>query len=421
MKRTRIASACLLLLLWPSVRLLGQTYRTFADERNEIRSAAGFRLGPFKLVPALRLYDVGRDSNIYYRSGEDEIVADFTGLAAGELRAHSLLGPSLILTVTDSPEYLFYLKERGLRAFTNSFSSGLRLLALRRLSLSAEYHARRHVRRPTSELTRLVEDTVEGWEGGLFFETARGTSLGLRGATDAFRYRDAETDVPDDPLARALDRRGSFLRFEFYYRVFTESYLFVSAGPSWDEFRFPESAWRNSRSFQARGGIRLPLLGRARGQVSLGWKSFMPESPEREPFSGLVSDSDIGVRIWRFNVKLGYARDNHYSFFETAYYYVEGRFRAGLSFYLTPFLRVDAEMRRSSLFYPEPQVLWRDGLPVTVVDRRDVLRVRSVGLVLRVAGRAGLGFSYNLYDRASNVPGFDIDRDFVGASLTYDF
>ncbi|MBM3304843.1 MAG: hypothetical protein FJY79_02710 [Candidatus Aminicenantes bacterium] len=421
MKRTRITSCSLLLLLLTSARLAGQTYRTFADEREGIRSAAGFRLGPLKIAPALRVHDVGRDSNVYFGSEEEAVVADFTGMLAGEFNGYWLVGDSLILTVTDTPEYLFYLREQGLRAFTNSFSSGLRFLALRRFSLSAGYHVRRHTRRPTSEITQLLEDTVEGWEGSLFFETARGTSLGVRGTSDEFRYRDLASEAPDDTYGRTLDRRESSILFEFYYRVLSRSFLFVSAGPTRDEFRYPGSSWRNARSFQAMGGIRLPLLGRARGQVSLGWKGFTPESPEREAFSGLVSATDVSLRFWRLGVNLDYARDNYYSSYETAYYYVEDRFRGGLSFYLTPFLRLDAEVRHGVLNYPEAQVIWQDGAPVTVHDRRDVQWTRSLGLVVRVAENTGLGLSYNLYNRTSNAPGFDIDRGFLGASLTYDF
>lgn len=411
----------MLLLLFAGGRLSGQSYRTFTDEWNGIREGAGFRLGPLKVVPAFRLYDVGRDSNVYYRAEGEGVVPDFTGMLSPEFKATWLVGNSLILSVTDNPEYLFFLKERNLRAFTNSFSSGFRFLALRRLSLSADYHARRHVRRSTSELDRLVEDTVRGWEGGLFFETARGTSIGVRGLSDEFRYRDVASEDPDDFYARTLDRRESSLLFEFYYRVFSQSFLFASAGPSRDEFRFPESSWRNARSFRAMGGIRFPLIGRARGQVSLGWKTFTPESPERRPFSGVVSASDVSFRVWRFGFKLGYSRDNHYSYIRTAYYYVEDRFRSGLSFYLTSFLRLDADLRYGALDYPEPQVIWQGGLPVLVADRRDVHRTRSLGLVVRVAGNAGLSLSYNFYRRTSNAPGFDIDRGFVGASLTYDF
>lgn len=391
------------------------------DEWKGIREAARLRLGPLRVDPALRIFDAGYDSNVYFRPAGDASVPDYTAMISPELKAYWLAGNSFIFSFTENPEYLFFLKESDLRAFTNSFSSGLRFLALQRMSLSAEYHVRQHVRRSTSELDRRIEDTIKGWEGGLFFETPRGTSLGISWSLDDYRYRDVASEYLEDLYARALDRRETSAAFEVYYRVFSESHFFATVGLSRDEFRFPESAWRNASSFRAMGGIRFPLIGRARGQVIMGWKSFKPESPVRKPFSGLVSASDINIRVWRLGFDLGYIRDNFYSYLQTAYYYVEDRFRGGVSYYFTPFLRLDASLHRGALDYPEPQVVWHQGQPVLVADRRDVHRTFSAGLVVRMAGSVGLGVSYNFYRRTSNAPGFDVDRNFVGASLTYDF
>ncbi len=391
------------------------------DEWTSIRQGPGFRFGPLKIVPALRLLDVGYDSNIYYRAVENEVVADYTAVLSPEVKAYWPVGNSLFLYVTENPEYLFLLNETGLRTFTNNLSSGLRLLALRRFSLSADYHARKHVRRSTSEFERPVESAAKGWDGGLFFETARGTSIGVRAASEDLRHRDIAAPGPEDYFARTLDRREASAAFELYYRVFAESRLFASVRMSRDEFRDPASAWRNARSVRAMAGIRFPLLGRATGQVSLGWKAFAPESPDREPFSGLVSATDVRLRLWRLGIDLGYVRDNYYSYLENAYYYVEDRFRGGVSFYLLPFLRLDAGFQGGTLDYPEPQIVWHQGQPVLVPDRRDTHRTWSAGLVVRLAGNAGLGLSYNLYGRTSNAPGYDIDRGFLGASLTYDF
>lgn len=423
MKRPRIGGAALslLLLLLAGGRLSAQSHRNFLDEWNSIREGARLRLGPFRIDPALRIFDAGYDSNVTFRPDGEAAVPDYTAMLSPEIKGYWLIGNSLILSVTENPEYHFFLKERNLRAFTNSFASGLRFLALRRFSLSAEYHVRQHVRRSTSELDRRIEDTVKGWEGSLFFETARGTSFGVSGLLDEYRYRDVASEFVGDLYARALDRRESAAAFEFYYRVFSQSYFFATAGVARDEFRFPESAWRNANSFRVMSGIRFPLLGRARGQIALGWKTFTPGSPDRKAFSGFVSASDISVRAWRFGFDLGYTRDNYYSYLETAYYYVEDLFRSGVSFYLTPSLRLDAGLRHGALDYPEPQIVWHQGQPVLVANRRDIHRTCSVGLAVRMAGSVGLGLSYNFYRRTSNAPGFDVGRNFLGASVTYDF
>ncbi len=413
--------AALLLIALGGVRLSGQSYRSFREEYNSIKDKARLRLGPLRIVPEFRLSEVGYDSNVYFREEASEAVSDFTAAFSPEVRGTWLVGGSVILSVMENPEYLFYVKEEGLRAFTNSFASSVRLLVLRRFSLSADYHVLSHVRRATSELGQRIRDTVKGLTAGFFFETPRGTAAGLTGSLEDFRYKDVALDAPDDIYARSLDRRETAAAFELYYRVFSQSFFFTTAGWTRYEFVFPESAWRDASSFEVSGGIRFPLLGRARGTLSLGWKSFQPESPERKPFSGLVAATDVDFRIGRLGVNLGYVRDNAFSYNESAYYYIDGRARAGLSFYVAPFLRLDGTVQLGTMDYPEPQEVWYGGEAFVIDRREDAHRTFSVGPVVRVAGTVGLGLTYNFYRRTSNAPGFNVRRNFVGAFLTYAF
>jgi hypothetical protein len=413
--------AALLLFVLGGVRLSGQSYRNFREEYGDIKERARLRLGPLRVIPVFRLSEVGYDSNVYFREEGGEVVPDFTATFSPEARGYWLIGSSIILSVTENPEYIFYAKEEGLRAFTNSISSNLRLLVLRSFSLSADYHVLSHVRRATSEFDRRIQDTVKGGTAGFFFETPRGTAVGLTGSLEDFRYKDVASDAPDDSYALALDRRETSAAIELYYRVFSQSFFFATAGWTRYAFVFPESAWRDASSFEVSWGLRFPLLGRARGTLSLGWKSFQPESPERKPFSGLVAATDVSFRFGRLGINLGYVRDNTFSYNESAYYYVDGRVRAGLSFYVAPFLRIDGSVQSGKMDYPEPQEIWYGGGPVFVEHREDVHTIFSVGPVVRVAGTVGLGLTYNFYRRTSNAPGFNVRRNFIGAFLTYEF
>ncbi len=420
MKRISCLAAVLMVVLC-AARLHGQSYRNFREDYDDIKERARFRLGPLRVVPAFRLSETGYDSNVYFREQGSEVVPDYTATFSPEAKGYWLLGSSVILFVTENPEYLFYLREKALRAFTNSFSSGLRFLLLRSFSLSADYHVLSHVRRATSEFDRRIRDTTTGAFAGLFFESPRGTAVGFTGTLDDFRYKDVAFDAPDDVYARSLDRRETSAAFELYYRVFSRSYVFTKVGWTRYAFVFPESAWRDARSLEVSGGFRFPLLGRARGMLSLGWKSFQPDSAERKPFSGLVAATDVAFRLGRLGLTLGYVRDNAFSYNESAYYYVDGRARAGLSFYVAPFLRIDGTIQSGTMAYPEPQEIWHGGELVVVDRRKDVTGTFSVGPVVRVTGTVGLGLTYNFYKRTSNAPGFDVRRNFVGAFLTYEF
>jgi len=420
MKKT-ISLAAAFLVLAAAAPLSGQSHRSFLDEYESIRSLTRLHVGPVRLVPVFRLSEAGYDSNVYFREAGSGPVGDATATLSPELRGYWLIGGSIILSATENPEYLAFARERSLRAFTNSVSAGLRWLLLRHFSLSAEYHALNHVRRSLSELDRRIRDTAKGAKGALFFETARGTALGFAGAVDDFRYTDVASDAPDDIYGRMLDRRESTAAVELYYRVFSASYLFAIAGGTRYDFSHPESAWRNGSSFQAWGGFRFPLAGRARGTVRVGWKSFRPDDAGRKPFSGFVAATDVVFRLGRLGVTLGLDRDNAFSYNESAYYYVDTRARAGLSLYLAEFLRIDGGVQYGTISYPEPQEVWWDGALVVVDRREDIQQNFSVGPVVRLGGTVGLGLSYNFYKRTSNAPGFDVRRNFVGAFLTYEF
>jgi hypothetical protein len=413
--------AALLLFVLAGVRLSGQSYRNFREEYNGIKEKARLRFGPLRVIPEFRMSEVGYDSNVYSREERSKIISDFTATFSPEARGYGLVGSSMILSVTENPEYVFYAKEKGLRAFTNSFASSLRLLVLRSFSLSADYHVLSHVRRATSEFEQRIQDTVKGGTAGFFFETPRGTAAGLTGSLDDIRYKDVASNGPADIYARALDRRETAASFELYYRVFSQSFFFTTAGWTRYEFTFPESAWLNASSYEVSGGIRFPLLGRARGTLSLGWKSFRPASPDRRPFSGFVAATDVAFRLGRFGATLGYARDTTFSYNASAYYYIDGRARAGLTLYVTPSLRIDGMVQLGRLDYPEPQEVWYGGEVFVINRREDVHRTFSVGPVVRVAGTVGFGLTYNFYRRTSNAPGFNVRRNFVGAYLTYEF
>jgi hypothetical protein len=420
MKRTFVPAAALLALLAAALGLPGQTYRPIGEEMAALENVR-LRLGPLRLVPRFRLTEAGYDSNVYFRNEDGEVVADATATLSPELRAYWRLGRSALLSFAENPEYLFFAREKNLRGFTNSYAAALRLRLIRAFSLSGEYHVQSHVRRVMHELDRRIRDATTGGTAALFFETPRGTAVGVTGRIDDYRYKDVASEVPDGIYGRSLDRRETSAGLEACYRVFSSSYVFAVVDWTRYEFVHPESAWRDAEAVSASGGLRFPLTGRARGAVRLGWKSLRPDSPDRKPFSGLVAATDVTVRSGRFGVTVGFARNNAFSYNESAYYYVDSGARAGLSLYLFRGLRFDLGAQLGRISYPEPQTVYDHGVPVVIARRADSQRNFSIGPVVRVSGAAGIGLTCNFYARTSNAPGFDIRRNFIGAFLTYEF
>ncbi len=399
----------------------GQTYKNFDVELNEIRSGARLRVGPFRFVPDFRLTNIGYDDNVYFRGLGDKTVGDYTGTVSPEVRAYLLLGRSLILSLTENPEYQYFARETPLRRFTNSFAPGARLRLFNRLVFSGNYHFLKHQRRASSEFTSLVTDTGKGTKLSAFYETPRGSAIGLSRAVERFLYEDIILPDSEFLLSRSLNRKETTGTAEFYYPVFAESFFFVTAGATTYEFEDPSYRWKNSRSFQVSSGLRFPFMGRARGTLSLGYKKFTPDSRGQKSYSGLIADTDLDFRFGRIELRFGLGRDNYFSYLEEALFYVEDSMSPGVSFRLTRRFRLDYDLRYRWLRYPEPFHFFGPGGEPVEISRRDTHRVHSIGLSIFFFRKTGIQLSYNLMERASNAPGFSLNRNFFGVSLIQDF
>jgi len=412
-------AAVLLAVLWAPA--FGQDYVSFEAERNDIATRAKLKFGPFRFLPALQLKNIGYDNNVYYQQIGETPVGDYTGTISPEIKGYLLFGRSLILSFTENPEYLYYTRQTRLRTFTNSYAPKARLNLFNRFTLTGEYHFRKHLRRILSEFSSLVTDTTKGTTAGFFYETPRGTSIGVTGTIDRFLYGDVILPGFEALYSRTLNRKETTGSVEFYYPVFSQSSFFVTAGATKYEFEHPSSRWRDSRSVQVSAGMRFPLMGRARGRLSLGYKKFVPEEAGRKSFSGLVADTDLNFLFGRFSLRFGLGRETYFSYLENAFYYVENRVSPGLSFYLTRRFRLDYDFRHGSLKYPEPFPINDPEAGPLEIIRHDTHRTHTIGFSIFFLRKTGVQLSYNILERSSNAPGFNIDRNFIGLSLTRDF
>ena len=412
-------AAALLCVSWGTS--FGQNYRNFRDELNDVETKSKLRIGPFRILPKLRLENLGHDDNVYFQPPDETPIGDYTGTVSAEIKGCILLGRSLILSFTENPEYLYFVRETRLRTFTNSYAPGLRLNLFNRITLFGDTHFRKHLRRALSEFSRLVTDTTKGATAGFFYETPRGSSIGVTATIDRLRYEDIVLPDFEALYSRTLNRKETTGNVELYYPVFAESTIFMTVGSTKYEFDHPSSRWRDSRSIQASAGIRFPLLGRARGRLSLGFKKFLPDAAGREGYSGLIADTDLNFRFGRFSLRFGLGRDTYFSYLEDVFYYVENRMSPGISLYLTRRFRLDYDFRHGLLDYPEPFPVNAPEAGPREIARRDIHRTHSIGLSIFFLRRTGIQLSYNIFERTSNVPGLDMNRNFVGLSLIQDF
>lgn len=411
-KRTLCFSFALFILC--SGSFLCQDHDSFGIQLQDIRENSLFKIGPFYIQPRLQFRDIGYDDNVYFQRIEDDPVADYTAAFSPEIKINVLVGRILILHFTENPEYHHYLNEKKRRNLSNSYSTGFKLFLLRRFALSGNYSHSKRWQRITSEFFAPSFITREGVSGSIFYESSSRITIGLSGRSDRMSH--------EDPLyEKELNRQEKEGSVEFYYRIFSESRLFLSVGSGDFQFEDIGSQWRNANSFQILSGIKFPLLGRIRGTLALGYRRFNLLT-EEEIKSGLVSQTNLNYRIGRFALNLDYSRGIDFSFYKSNAIFIADSFRSGIAFYLSRSLRLDYDFRYGENNYPKTDVFFLPDGSVEEIKRRDIFRTHSFALVFRVGQSTGLGVSFNYSVHSSNHLSYgDRQRMFIGGYLTYDF
>ena len=407
-----------LFLIVLSMHANGQEYQTFRWDLEQMSENARWRLGPFLIYPSFQLRNIGYDNNIYGMSEENDPVADFTAAISPQATFYLPYRNLMILSFSINPEYVYYKNESHLRGFNLNYSPEFRIVLLDRFVASSSYQYQRARQRRTSEFDRLVYVESRTLNASLFLETSRMTTVGFTGRIRNSSFEDIEGEIS---YSTALNREERSGNFEFYYRVLSDSDFFLTVGYAEYEFESPESRWRNSYSYDVISGIRFPLSGWARGTLSLGYRSLVNREDEDNRFSGFIGDTGLDFRLGRFNLRVLFVRDFRFSYSSTNLYFTEDRFGSGISFYLTPSIRMDYDFSIGEGKYPEEEQIRLPDGGFEEIRRVDKYLSHSAGLVFRIMRNTGVGLTVTYWKRDSNIYDFRRSRAFIGGFLTYDF
>jgi hypothetical protein len=411
----RLPAAVLLLLCGAGVAF-GQSYVAFDDEWRRIVEGLKFSLGPLKIDPGFSLRNLGYDSNVYYGNQD---VGDYTGTVSPSVTAYLPFRRSLILYVRENPEYNFYLHEKALRTFTNSYAAGLKYLLLYRFVLTGAYQYSEYQRQISAEIGTPVRDISRTVSAGLFYETARKTSIGISVQSTKFAYQDIMTPEGEIALARTLNREEKSAAAEFNYQVFSDSQFFIRGGATDYAFDNPLEAERNSTSYQGYAGLRFPLLGRLRGTISIGYKRLVPHVKDLSTFGSLVGNTEVEARFGWFSLRALYQRDLVFSYYEDALAFVGNRYAGGLSVYPASFLRLDYGYEIDESDYPD---VWNSTALLTpVTHRQERQEFQTAGIIIRLWRTTGFGITFNKSIWTSSFQGFDRKRNYIAAYVTQAF
>ena len=378
-----------------------------------------WKLGPFKVHPIFQ-FDLGYDNNIYSTPESIEPVKDYVATVTPQFTFYLPYSDWLIMSFQEIPQYVHYFDTPEERAFNNGIVPAVRLLIFRHWALSGSYQRLRSKLRVSMEIDRRIFQEIEGQTGSLFYETIRGTAVGIAVSVNRLRYEAAILPDSESSIATELNREEFDGRIESYYRILTDSHIFASLGYSEYNFSSPEARFRDSYSFQGMVGIRFPLAGETRGTLALGYKELVPRNAALKGYGGLVGNANLRFRRGRFGLRISYVRDTPFSYGK-GIYFLDSRLSPGLSYYLTRSIRLDYDFSFGRGDYPDLLPSSSPGSPGEEITRQDRYHSHSAAVVVRLVRDIGIGLMANYWKRASNYRLIEIDRLFLGLYLTYEF
>jgi hypothetical protein len=365
-------------------------------------------IGPFRIKTSFVLSNAGYDSNVYY-GATDEPIRDLTFTAGPAFSIYLPIKKKIVFSIYESPQYVYFRDTERQRTWNNYFN-GQVYLVFNRFIASAGIGRSEAKLRWNTETDIPVFRKEDSIHGALFWQPAARTSFNF--SYRMARYDYGESDLEGFSFADRLNREETYFNFTAYREISSRTRLFLGAEYGFFDFA-SQASLKNSKSYGGYGGFEFSPQGKVSGRVKIGYENFSPLSSLRTGYSGIVGDSSVSLRLIKpFAVRASYRRDVQFSIWYNNAYFLENRYGAGGSLYLSRNIRLDYDYQRGKNKYSEE---------IEAQKRRDDYTIHLVGLYLRIGEEMALGVSASRWVRHSNLAWEEDNRDFIGFNLTYDF
>ena len=276
---------------------------TVSGQGADASANAVFHMGPLAFTPTLSIPTFGLDSNVFNESTNPR--KDFTANIQPEAQAWLRFGPTR-LEAKEQVNLLYFNKYASERAVNTSSSLKAELLLLwgtPHASVSfVKTNDRADARIDTRAVNRSRPATV-----GIDFRLSSSTSIDV-GADDNRISFDDKATFGATRLRTALDRNTRNYHAVLRYAVTPPTTFTVSVARQEERFRY--SSEQDSESVRVVPGIALAADAVVTGKMEVGWLSFKPRGATLRPFTGIVSNVDLGyVFLGLTRFQLAVSRD----------------------------------------------------------------------------------------------------------------
>lgn len=377
---------------------------------------AGWRLGPLRINGAFTLGNAGHDSDVYYQYLGNDPVPDWTFAAGVPAQVLLPLGKKVVLDLSDSPQYLFYLDTKNERAWNNTVRGQVHF-PLDRFYAQVGGGMADVRRRLSLELDINVREKRDDLGGLFLWQASKATSIAFFYERAKYDYGDAE--YLGTRLAERLNRTVDLVDTIVYFQASRRTRLYFDGQYGNYIFMGGTSENRDAKSYGIFGGIEfIPLVGGRlglRGGFKLGYMRLDLANPGLMDGSGIAGEADVSAHLThRTSVQFVFSRGFQFSIYSGATYYLSTLYRAGLSQSLSRRFILSYDVQFGSSSYPAVGDFQSLG--------GDRYSAHTFSLILRPARYMSMTLFGTLGRRVR--PSADLTtrvRSFFGLSLTYGF
>lgn len=384
--------------------------QTMEEKLKEMENSR-WKIGPLRITPVIFINNVGYDSNVYGTPWNP--VEDYTFTAGPGLYFYIPIKKRYLFNGSFSPQYVYFYQEKKERTW-NKYGSLSFYMNLRRflINIGKNYSDARErwnteidIRPRRKEDTSFLSISLQTRRRLLFSAGWKRSDYNYESLFyERFNFRDI------------LNRVDSRFTGTIYYQLFPKTRLFIEYERGIIYFDNPESK-RDSQSSTISSGFDFHPSSIFNGRIKIGYEIFHPLHREGQDYKGVVGDTNITVRLFKFlRLRTFYQRDVEYSIWYNNVYFIQTRYGGGFSIYGLRRFRLDYTHTLGNNKYPT----YLEDVPLKI-KRFDKYRVHTVGIFFRIKGEIGLGLVGSKWIRDSNL---DWERDrriAIGAQLIHNF
>jgi len=393
----------------------GQGHTWIGEGLTRMIDGAQWRIGGLRVNAAFTLANAGYNSDIFYGFLQSDEVPDWTIAASTPVQLIVPLTKTVVLDLSDAPQYLFYLDTARERAWNNTFQGRIHF-ALEKTYVQAGCNIANVRRRFSPELDINIREQRNSLDGMIFWQTTKRTSFAVLYERTRFEYEDIE--YMGTSLAERLNRNEDLL----------DGIVYVQPGPQWRPFLDGQygvftftgegSGLRDAKSYGVFGGIEFvpeteetAARTGVRGAFRLGYLRLDIADPGQPDGSGFSGEANVTVDLTRkTSIRVLFSRGFEFSVYSGAIYYLSTRYGGGLLQRLSRRTSLSYEVFLGRMSYPEVG---------GVQSRLDRFTGHALSLNFRLARDLEAALSGAIDLRRLGAEATSRSRYFIGFSLTY--